>query len=84
MLDVDNKTLTHRPDMWGHRGFAREIAAFMDLPFKEKDEFLLSYGEIEFETRSKATELNPFVIENKAPDYSKQIFEKLTDKLFRE
>jgi phenylalanyl-tRNA synthetase beta chain len=34
ILDVDNKTITHRPDMWGHRGFAREIAAFMNLPFK--------------------------------------------------
>jgi len=27
LLDVDNKSLTHRPDMWGHRGFAREVAA---------------------------------------------------------
>jgi len=27
ILDVDNKSLTHRPDMWGHRGFAREVAA---------------------------------------------------------
>lgn len=35
LLDVDNKTITHRPDMWGHRGFAREIAAFMDLQFKD-------------------------------------------------
>lgn len=35
LLEVDNKTITHRPDMWGHRGFAREIAAFMDLPLKE-------------------------------------------------
>jgi len=35
LLDVDNKTITHRPDMWGHRGFAREIAAFMNLPFKD-------------------------------------------------
>lgn len=35
LLEIDNKTITHRPDMWGHRGFAREIAAFMDLPFKD-------------------------------------------------
>ncbi len=40
ILDVDNKTITHRPDMWGHRGFAREIAAFMDLPFKEQSTML--------------------------------------------
>lgn len=35
ILEVDNKTITHRPDMWGHRGFAREIAAFMNLPLKD-------------------------------------------------
>jgi phenylalanyl-tRNA synthetase beta chain len=27
ILDLDNKAITHRPDLWGHRGFAREIAA---------------------------------------------------------
>ena len=32
ILEVDNKSITHRPDMWGHRGFAREIAAIYDLP----------------------------------------------------
>jgi phenylalanyl-tRNA synthetase beta chain len=36
ILDVDNKSMTHRPDMWGHRGFAREVAAFMKLHFIEK------------------------------------------------
>ena len=27
VLEIDNKSLTHRPDLWGHRGIAREIAA---------------------------------------------------------
>ena len=27
ILDVDNKSLTHRPDLWGHLGLAREFAA---------------------------------------------------------
>lgn len=27
LIDVDNKSLTNRPDMWGHYGIAREIAA---------------------------------------------------------
>ncbi len=31
ILTIDNKALTHRPDLWGHRGFAREIAALYDL-----------------------------------------------------
>jgi phenylalanyl-tRNA synthetase beta chain len=27
IIEVDNKSLTHRPDLWGHHGMAREIAA---------------------------------------------------------
>ncbi len=27
VVEIDNKSLTHRPDLWGHYGIAREIAA---------------------------------------------------------
>ena len=27
VIEVDNKSLTHRPDLWGHYGLAREVAA---------------------------------------------------------
>lgn len=27
VLEIDNKSITHRPDLWGHFGFARELAA---------------------------------------------------------
>ncbi len=27
ILEIDNKSLTHRPDLWGHIGMAREVAA---------------------------------------------------------
>jgi phenylalanyl-tRNA synthetase beta chain len=27
IIEVDNKSLTHRPDLWGHFGMAREVAA---------------------------------------------------------
>lgn len=27
VLEIDNKSVTHRPDLWGHYGFARELAA---------------------------------------------------------
>jgi phenylalanyl-tRNA synthetase beta chain len=27
VIEIDNKSLTHRPDCWGHRGLARELAA---------------------------------------------------------
>ena len=27
IIDIDNKSITHRPDLWGHIGMAREVAA---------------------------------------------------------
>ncbi|MEO7652029.1 MAG: phenylalanine--tRNA ligase subunit beta [Bryobacteraceae bacterium] len=27
IIDIDNKSITHRPDLWGHHGMAREVAA---------------------------------------------------------
>ncbi len=30
LLDIDNKSLTHRPDLMGHRGFALEFSAIFD------------------------------------------------------
>ena len=35
LLDIDNKSMTNRPDLWGHYGIAREIAALYNLPLKE-------------------------------------------------
>lgn len=47
IVEIDNKSLTHRPDLWGHYGIAREIAAItghellpldlnMEIPDKKK------------------------------------------------
>jgi phenylalanyl-tRNA synthetase beta chain len=36
ILDIDNKSLTHRPDLWGHFGFAREFAALYELPLRDR------------------------------------------------
>ncbi|MCL2222383.1 MAG: phenylalanine--tRNA ligase subunit beta [Oscillospiraceae bacterium] len=32
ILEIDNKSLTNRPDLWGHYGIAREISAIYDVP----------------------------------------------------
>ncbi|MFI5333460.1 MAG: hypothetical protein ACHQVS_05165, partial [Candidatus Babeliales bacterium] len=37
ILEIDNKSITNRPDLWGHRGIAREIAALLDVPLKPLD-----------------------------------------------
>lgn len=34
VLELDNKSLTHRPDLWGHYGFARELATILKRPLK--------------------------------------------------
>ena len=34
VIEVDNKSITHRPDLWGHYGIAREIAAITGESFK--------------------------------------------------
>ena len=39
ILEIDNKSMTNRPDLWGHYGIAREIAALYDLPLKEFPKF---------------------------------------------
>lgn len=64
ILEVDNKSLTHRPDMWGHRGFAREIAAFLNLPFLHEDDFLKKHNILYAQHTSPKTVSMPFVIEN--------------------
>lgn len=39
VIEIDNKSINHRPDLWGHRGFAREIAAILDYPLKPMEQF---------------------------------------------
>lgn len=34
IFEVDNKSLTNRPDLWGHYGIAREIATLTKRPLK--------------------------------------------------
>lgn len=37
VFEVDNKSLTNRPDLWGHYGIAREFAALCGRPLKALD-----------------------------------------------
>ena len=39
ILEIDNKSMTNRPDLWGHYGIAREIAALYDLPMNPLPHF---------------------------------------------
>lgn len=46
ILDIDNKSITHRPDLWSHFGFARELAALLKKPLKNVP------AELDFKTSS--------------------------------
>ncbi len=37
IIEIDNKSITHRPDLWGHYGFAREMAAVFGRELKPLD-----------------------------------------------
>ncbi len=34
VFEIDNKSLTNRPDLWGHYGIARELSAIYAVPLK--------------------------------------------------
>jgi phenylalanyl-tRNA synthetase beta chain len=67
IFEVDNKSVTHRPDMWGHRGFAREIAAYLDLKLSPAKDFLSDLPISHRPADHAATTSNPITISNKAP-----------------
>lgn len=47
IFEVDNKSLTNRPDLWGHYGIAREFAALAGRPLKPLDTAdLARYGNL--------------------------------------
>ncbi len=34
IFNIDNKSITHRPDLWSHYGFARELSSIFNKPLK--------------------------------------------------
>lgn len=37
VIEIDNKSITHRPDLWGHYGVARELAAMLGARLRPYD-----------------------------------------------
>ncbi|MFT4543221.1 MAG: phenylalanyl-tRNA synthetase beta chain [Planctomycetota bacterium] len=44
VIEIDNKSITHRPDLWGHRGIAGEVAAIYSRELKPLDTSLPELG----------------------------------------
>jgi phenylalanyl-tRNA synthetase beta chain len=38
ILTIDNKSITHRPDLWSHRGFAQELSGALNMPMRPLQE----------------------------------------------
>ena len=58
ILEIDNKSMTNRPDLWGHYGIARELAALYDLPLAEIPAYVPETTEA-FDVRIEDTERCP-------------------------
>ena len=70
IIEIDNKSLTHRPDLWGHYGMAREVAAILDKPLVDPVSMeLLPVGE-----PIQAVEIEDLHL---CPRYSAQVFDNV-------
>lgn len=65
ILDIDNKSITNRPDLWGHRGLAREIAAILGKPLKPLTMFLQEKKITSFDQQAPSNNARPFSIQIK-------------------
>jgi phenylalanyl-tRNA synthetase beta chain len=61
ILEVDNKSLSNRPDLWGHYGIAREISAFLGVKLTEinLDKIKLNEGDKKLDIKVEDTKLCP-------------------------
>src|SRR5690349_16693870 len=71
VIEIDNKSITHRPDLWGHHGMAREVAAITGRKLKDPVHLdLLPSGEGAIGVRIEDLEL--------CPRYSALVFENVS------
>jgi phenylalanyl-tRNA synthetase beta chain len=70
IIDIDNKSITHRPDLWGHFGMAREVAAILNRKLVDPVRLdLLPSGPPAVEIRIEDLDL--------CPRYSALVFENV-------
>ena len=65
LFEVDNKSITHRPDLWGHLGLTREISTFLNTKLSsefqkiEKKEIKLNKDSEDLDIKIEAPDLCP-------------------------
>ena len=71
VIEIDNKSITHRPDLWGHHGMAREVAAILGLELSDPAKLdLLPQGPAAVKIQIEDFDL--------CPRYSALVFENVT------
>ena len=73
VIEIDNKSITHRPDLWGHHGMAREVAAILGRKLKDP----VKLGLLPTGPAAIKVQIEDF---NLCPRYSAQVFENLDTK----
>jgi len=71
IIEIDNKSITHRPDLWGHFGLAREAAAILGKKLKDP----VKPGLVPQGPAPIAVEIEDFSL---CPRYSALVFENVT------
>jgi len=62
IIAIDNKAITHRPDLWGHRGFAREVAALYNFELRSEEQIGVTLPIKHFKDTFLATTEIPFAM----------------------
>lgn len=53
IIEIENKTINHRPDLWSHFGIAREVRTIFEKPWKKE----LKYTGIEVDNETELFEI---------------------------
>lgn len=72
IFEIDNKSLTHRPDLWGHYGIARELAAI----YKKRLKSLKIKKSFQKE-ESLPYEVSIHIASNQCPRYSGRVIKNI-------
>jgi len=62
IFEIDNKAINHRPDLWGHAGIAREMAAIVKKPLKPLSSMLKEVAVEQSAEHAHASAQNPYAV----------------------
>ncbi len=84
VLEIDNKSLSNRPDLWGHYGIARELSTIYNVPLKKLSKYELDKNLPKYNVEIKdTTKCNRYVAveidgiyEKESPIWMKSLLSK--------